>query len=200
MKIARLDEKQVAVARIYCRSILDLAESVGETDSLLEEMQGLLELRDQNLGFQQFMSSPLVDPRERKTLIEKMLRGKLSDLLVNSLQVLNRHGRLDIFETLVEVYRTEHQQRHGQIDVEVTTAVPLSEGLRRELTAAAARMVGREPNLIETVDESLIAGIVVRIGDRKFDTSVATELRGLRHGLSERASQEIHSSRVLSAE
>ena len=195
MKIATLDERQISVARVYCRSILELAETADVAESLLEEMQEVLDLRDRHAGFRDFLTSPLVDPRERRDLIEKMLRGRASDLLVNTLQVLNRHGRLDILETLVEVYRRQHQKRHGQIDVRVTTPVPLSDELRRELAAAAERMVGRRPNLIEEVDASLIGGLVVRIGDRKFDTSVATQLRGLRQTLRETASRAIYTAR-----
>ena len=73
--------------------------------------------------------------------------------------------------------------------------MPLTDELRRELAAAASRMVGRRPNLIEEVDESLIGGLVVRIGDRKYDTSVATQLRGLRQTLRDTASRAIYTAR-----
>jgi F-type H+-transporting ATPase subunit delta len=194
--MARVDEKQVAVARVYCRSMLDLAESGGEAESLLEELHGLVALMEKNDGFRNFLVSPLVDSGERERILEKQLRGKLSDLLVNSLQVLNRHGRLDILETLVEVFRTQYQERHGQVDVHVTTAVPLGDALRAEIEAAAERLAGKTPKLIASVDESLIGGLVIRIGDRKIDTSVARALRNLRDGLGERASQQIYESRA----
>ena len=194
--MARVDEKQVAVARVYCRAILDLAQTKEQAEAMLEEMQGLLDLRDQNAAFRDFFDSPLRDPREREALLEKVLRGRASDLLVNSIQVMNANGRLGIFETIVEVYRTLYQERYGQIDVHVTTAVPLSDDLRQEIMAAASRMVGRQPNLVASVDESLIGGLVVRIGDRKIDTTVAKTLRTLRGTLSERASKEIYASRI----
>ena len=195
MKIATLDERQISVARVYCRAILELAESGDVAESLMDELQDVLDLRQLHPGFREFLTSPLVDPRQRRDLLEKIFRGKASDLLVNTLQVLNRHGRLDILETLVEVYRRQHQKRHQQIDVRVTTPVPLTDELRRELAAAASRMVGRRPNLIEEVDESLIGGLVVRIGDRKYDTSVATQLRGLRQTLRDTASRAIYTAR-----
>ena len=81
------------------------------------------------------------------------------------------------------------------MEVHVRTATPLTAELREKLTALAARRTGREPYLIETVDESLIGGLVMRIGDEKFDASVATKLKVLRGALSNRASREIHSGR-----
>jgi len=194
--MAKVDEKQVAVARVYCRSMLDLAETGEQAVSLLEEMQALLAVMAQNRDFRNFLVTPLVDAGERERILEQLLRGRLSDLLVDSLQVLNRHRRLDVFETLVEVYRTQYQERHGEVDVHVTSAVPLNDALRREIEAATGQLAGRTPKLIASVDESLIGGLVIRIGDRKIDTSVARALRNLRAELGERASQQIHESRA----
>ncbi|MEE8526350.1 MAG: ATP synthase F1 subunit delta [Thermoanaerobaculia bacterium] len=195
--MARVDEKQVAVALVYCRSMLDLAESGEQAESLLEDMRALVAVMEQNENFRDFLVSPLVDAGDRERILEKLLRGRLSDLLVNSLLVLNRHGRLGIFETLAAVYRTQYQERHGEVDVHVSTAVPLSNALRRELEAAIQRLVGRIPKLIPSVDESLIGGLVIRVGDRKIDTSVARALRNLRGELGERASQQIYESRTI---
>ena len=198
--MARVDEKHVAAARVYSRAMLELAENGDQADALLEEMQALVDLLEKHPEFREFLVSPLVETREREAALEKQFRGRFSDLLVNSLQVLNKNGRLGLFETLVEVCRSEYQERHGQIDVHVTAAVPLSDDLRGEIAAAVSRMVGRQPNLIVKMDESLIAGLVLHVGDRKIDTSVARFLRNLRNTLSERASQEIYASRVANAE
>jgi len=194
--MAKLDEKQVSVARVYSRAMLDLAESEGQAESLFEELRDLAALMHRDEGFRRFLISPLVKVGERAKFLEKNLRGRASDLLVNSLQVLNSHGRLDFLDTIIEVYHQEYQGRHGRIDVRVTTAVPLDDALRQQLRSAAERMVGREPELVEEVDESLIGGMIVRVGDRKIDTSVANDLRKLRHRLSERAGQEIHLGRL----
>ncbi len=198
--MTRLDEKQIAVARVYSRSMLELAEASGDADSLLAEMRDVLALRDRNPDLRYLLESPLLDARERTGLLEKLLRGRVSDLFLNSLQVLNEHGRLGVFETLVELYRQGYEERHGKVDVHVRSAVPLDGAARAKLLAVARELAGSEPNLIETVDDRVIAGLVVRIGDHKFDNSVATQLRGLRQTLSERASQEIYSSRLVSAE
>ena len=191
--MARLKEKQVSIARVYSQAMLGLAGS-GAND-LLDELEGLVGLLDSNDELRQLFSSPLVDPREREKAIESMFRGRASDLLVDSLQVLNRHGRLTFLDTIVELYRQEAQEQEGNVDVHVTTAVPLGDGVKKELEALAKRLYGRRPDLVETVDPALIGGLVVRVGDRKIDTSVATQLRTMRQQLEERAAHEIHRSR-----
>ncbi len=190
--MARLDEKQVAVARVYSRAMLDLAVSGGGAESLLEELEDLMTLLEGQEDLNGFFSSPMIEPNERAKILEKLFRGRASDLLVDSLQVLNRNGRLAVLPTVVEVFRQEYQERFDHIEVQVTSAVALSEERRAELQALASEMSGRQAVLVESVDESLIGGMILRIGDRKIDTSVATQLHRLRGALEDRSALEIH--------
>lgn len=193
--MARVDEKQVAVARVYSRAMLDRAQNEGQSESLFDELEGLSGMLRDDAAFRDFITSPLVDEREREQSLEKLLRGRASDLLVDSMQVLNQHGRLSLLETIVEIYRLEFQDVHAVVDVQVTTAVPLSDSLRQELTEATARMTGKKPKIIATVDESLLGGLVVRVGDKKIDTSIVAGLRRMRQSLDDRSAREIHASR-----
>lgn len=198
--MARLNEKDVAVARVYSRSMLDLAAERGEAGSLLEELSALRGYVETDAAIEHFFTSPLIDDDERRALLEKLLRGHASDLLADSLQVLNQHGRLGLLPTIAETYRLEYQERQGHVDVRVSSAVPLAGDLREELRRAIARFVGREPDLVEEVDPSLIGGMVVRVGDRKIDTSVAKDLRELRARLEERAVEEVLRHRAAGLE
>lgn len=198
--MSRFNEKEVAVARVYSRSMLDLAQAEQQAESLLEELRDLLRLMDEQPAFRNLLTSPLVEVRERERLLDNTLRGRASELLVSSLHVLNQHGRLALLPTIYAVYRSEYQERHGQVDVHVASPVPLTDAVRQQIKAAAATLTGRQGNLLERVDASLIGGLVVRIGDRKFDASVATQLRKMRQKLDERAAHEIHISRRAAAE
>jgi F-type H+-transporting ATPase subunit delta len=77
--------------------------------------------------------------------------------------------------------------------VQVSSARPLSDAQRDSLAAAVRERTGLEPSFTETVDPSLVGGLVVQIGDEKTDGSVVTRLRNLGEALLDRASREIHS-------
>lgn len=193
--MARVDEKQVAVARVYGRAMLDRAQAEGAAESLLDELESLAGLLRSNDAFREFITSPLVDQREREQSLEKILRGRSSDLLVDSMQVLNRHGRLALLETIVEVYRLNFQELHGVVDVHVTSAVPLSDDLEKQLVEAASRLTGKKPRINAAVDAGLLGGLVVRVGDQKIDTSILAGLHKMRQALEDRSAREIHASR-----
>ncbi len=193
--MANVSDKEFAVAQVYGQAMFTLAEEKGEGDALLEELRDLAGYLDDHAEFDTFLSSPTIDTDARAASIEKVFRGRASDLLVDSLQVLNGKGRLGVLRSVVEAYRLAHEDRRGRVDVHVRTAVPLSEALRGRLQRAATRVAGKEAELIERVDDSMIGGMIVQIGDRKIDASVATRIRHLGEALHERASHEVHSDR-----
>jgi F-type H+-transporting ATPase subunit delta len=191
------NDRELSIAHVYSKAILELAEQQGEADSLLEELQGLVEYLGRNPELEQFLASPLVDDEDRSRVLEKAFRGQTSDLLLDSLQVVNRKGRLSLLRSIVEGYRSEHRKLRGMVEARVRTAVPLTEALRARVRESVARHTGRQPVLIEKVDPALIGGIIIDVGDEKIDGSVSNKLRELGNALELRASQEIVRSRTL---
>ena len=190
-----MDQELDAVARVYGSAMFDFAGSTGLADALLEELQDLTAYLEQDADFDNFLSTPAVDTASRAKVIEKLFRGKYSDLLVDSLQVLNNRERLGLLRAVTQTYRRLHEEARGHVDVHVRTAVPLTDALRIRLRDVAGKYTGKQAYLLETVDESLIGGLVMQIGDEKFDTSLRSRLKALRAGLLDRASRELHSGK-----
>ncbi len=184
------NEQEVAVARIYARSAFALAAAQGATESLQDELEELVKQLDREPALESFLSSPLVEVGERQQMLDRLFKGRMSEILLDTLQVMNRKRRSGLVRALAEAYRQELEDRTGRVTVSVRTAVPLTEALRQQLLEATARFTGRRATLTETVDESLIGGLILRVGDRKVDSSVARELRQLETQFLNRASQE----------
>jgi F-type H+-transporting ATPase subunit delta len=187
----KLDDRDVAQGRVYAEAMFDLAEESGQGDTLLEELQEVVAFAENDPRLGHFFGSPFVDEHIRARVIETIFRGKGSDLLVDSLQVINRHGRLALLRAVAEAYRLEHRVRRGQVDVVVRTAMPLSDSQRARLVEVLTRVLARRPALIERVEPSLLGGIVVEVAGWKYDASVSNRLQGLSEALHARASEEI---------
>lgn len=186
-------ERQIAVARVYAQALLSLAEAQGTAEDVLAELDELVTLLDAEPALEGVLSSPLVDSKERGQALDRLFQTEMSQLLLDTLQVMNSKGRAGLTRSLAEAYRQEHEALRNQIRVDVRAAVPLSDGLEQQLQQATTRFTGKEAKLKVTLDESLIGGVVLHVGDRKIDTSVASELRDLEQRLNDRASREIHS-------
>lgn len=185
-----INEKHIAVARVYSDALMELAEARDVVEPLEEELQELAAQVDRQPDLRAFLESPLVETDKRRDALERMFRGRLSDLLVDGLQVMNRKGRIGLVPALAHAYHETLNERLGRVEVRITTAVPLDEAQRRHIEAAVAAGLGKKPLLQESVDPSLIGGIVFQIGDRKIDGSVASYLNTLSEALRTRASRE----------
>lgn len=181
----------MALARLYADATRRLAVAQGIEQELLSELDGLLELMDDNPELESMFVSPLVDLDARRQTLERALRGRLSDVLVDALQVMNRKRRLGFLREFVEAYRLEFEEAHGLVEVEVTTPVELSDELKIKVQAVASKLVGARAGLVEKVDESVLGGILIKFGDRKVDTTLARDLSILGDRLMARASEEV---------
>jgi F-type H+-transporting ATPase subunit delta len=190
--MANVDSRETGVARVYARAMLDLAAAPGQEDELLAEVQELGRAIDADAELATFLASPLVSGEARAEVLEKVFRRRASDLLVDSLEVINRHGRLGLLPAIAAAYRDEYRELRGLVDAHVTTAVTLSKAQRASLSAAIAKFTGKQPELIEHVDPSILGGLMVEVAGEKIDSSLATRLHDVGTSLAQRAAQELH--------
>ena len=202
--MASFDDKATALARVYAEAILQVAREQeaalgGDTvDEVRAELEGLGELYARNAGFRKLVTDPVIDSEERAASLERALRGRASDLVVDALGVMNRKGRLGLLPAVAEAYVEAHDRLRRRVAVRVTSAAPLTEDQRARLAAAVESAGGRTPTLRERVDPSILGGLIVQIGDRKADASVATKLHTLSAALLARASRQIQSRQTQS--
>jgi F-type H+-transporting ATPase subunit delta len=124
-------------------------------------------------------------------MIDRMFAGRASATLVNSLKVMARHGRLGIIRDVARTARQLLLQRAGRVSVELETASALDQGLEQEILSSFTAMLGADPIISARINPDLIAGFVVRVGDRVYDGSVRTQLEHMRQGMLSRAVEAI---------
>lgn len=186
------DEK-LALADVYAESLIAVADEQGRTDTIAAEFADLIRYMDKNPEFATFLTADSIDDDARRESLEKMFRGKMDDLLLNLLQVLNRRRRLWLVRSIARAGQLRMQERRDQQEVIVESAIPLTDDLRQSIKDQMSRRIGREALLIERVNPELIGGVVIRVGDMQIDASVASRIAALRRKLRDRATLEIHS-------
>ncbi len=102
------------------------------------------------------------------------------------LLLLASRGRLELLPDVLDIYRERLMEHRQVIQAEVTTATPLAPERVSELQQRLAKITGRAVTMTTKVDQTIIGGIVTRIGSTVYDGSVATQLAKVRDRLSER--------------
>jgi F-type H+-transporting ATPase subunit delta len=191
-----LDDTEQHVARVYAEALLGAAEKGGQAAEILEDLDALVrEVFARDPKLEAFLASAAVGRERKREAIDKAFAGRASGILLNFLNVLNAHDRLNLLRGVAATYHDLYERRAGRMRVRVASAVPLAddqqERLRHELRAA----FGREPVLEARTDPDLLGGLVVQVDDWVYDASVRTRLDNIRKQLIERSSYEIQSGR-----
>jgi F-type H+-transporting ATPase subunit delta len=101
------------------------------------------------------------------------------DLTVRFLGVLGEQERLDLLAAMARAFAALVAEHRGEVTVEVVSAAPLAAEQEEAVREMAASALGRTVDLKTAVDPELLGGLVVRVGSRMIDASVATKLRHL---------------------
>jgi F-type H+-transporting ATPase subunit delta len=178
-----LDPQAMTVAALYAQAALDNLPDDAAAESLADELAELVVLLDGIDGAYMLLASSALRDQSRREVVQRVFAGRVSEPLEALLGVMAAHGRLAILgETSAELRRLLNK-RQGRVEVTVATAVPLSAKDSRELTEELQRAV-KAPLVIRTqVDSRLIGGMVVKVGESRYDASVAAQLARLRAGL-----------------
>lgn len=171
-----LDVGAEQLGKIYARALLAATEAEGSTDQVIAELDRLCdEGLAQNPSLRLAFESPRIDLQEKCRVIDRLF-GDAHPTLVRFLKVMARRDRLGYVAAVRDSVSWLHDEMTGRLLAKVTTAVPLTDSLRGEITNRLSDRFGKSVRLRESVDDSLIGGMVVRVGDTVFDSSVASRL------------------------
>lgn len=193
---AVVDPSTQQVASVYAEAFLSAAEKAGQTDSLVEELDSLVnDVLDVYPGLEAVLSSGVVSPDKKEPMLDRIFSTQASTLMLNFLKVLSRHGRFDLIRAVRSAVQEQYARMQGHVKVEIQTAVPIDGELIGTLRNQLRGMLGGEPQLEQVTDPALIGGIVLRIGDTVYDGSVSTQLKRMYGQLIDRSVHEIQSRR-----
>ena len=179
-----------ALADAYAEALMAQSESEGQLDDLSEEMGQLVGLLDRCDGAEQLLTAALLTLQERCELVRRVFHGRVSELLEAFLTVLARRNRLGLLRSAAGRFQKLLERRRGKVELTVTTPVALDARQQRQLVEELRRTFHAEPILTVRVDQELMGGATVQLGDFVYDASVAAQLRRFSERLNERITAE----------
>ena len=172
--------------RVYARALYDAAKDENRIDAVREELGDFVAAVGEVPELRELLRNPQVDPRARAAALDGVL-GEADELVRNFLMLLTEKGRAGGIEEIAREFERIVAQEEGILDVELTTAVPLSEDEAGEVIAQIEKASGRPVVATRRVDPDLIGGIVLQAGSLRLDASVRGRLDRLRNDLAKRS-------------
>ncbi|MDO4574351.1 MAG: ATP synthase F1 subunit delta [Planctomycetia bacterium] len=135
-------------------------------------------------GFEKLLSSRLVGADEKIGVLDRVLQGTASRVFLDFLRVVARHERLDCLRAIYTESVRRYDELGGRIRVQITSAVALAPETVDQITQGLRKKFGDKELLVSCkVDPATIGGLVVRVGDRIYDGSIATQLENIRRNI-----------------
>lgn len=170
-------------ARRYARALFNTALKSGEVDGVAESLDAIAGAAQGSSQFMNVMRHPLITRERKKELLHQIFEGRVQPVVEHFLFLLIENDRAAILPDVGEQFRTLLDEHRREMDAEAVSAVPLTPTQVDALKARLQAETGYTVRLQTRVDESLLGGLLVRVGDRLFDGSIASQLRRLEEQL-----------------
>lgn len=174
------------IASRYATAVFDLAKEGGELDKLETDLSSLESALADSEDFRELIGSPVYSREEQQSAIAALARAMaLSDVMTNTLRLMAAKRRLFVLPALVQELKTRVADEKGEIIAEVTAAKSLTKAQQDKLAKVLKASVGKTVNINLAVDESLIGGLIVKVGSKMIDTTIASKLAKLQNAMKE---------------
>jgi len=170
------------VASRYAQSLIELADENKVTDAVLNDMELLLTTTNGNKDFHVFLNSPLIKADKKNNVFDKLF-GDFQEITKRFIHLLTKNNREMILPIIAEEFITRLNTIRGIVPLTITSAVKLDETVKATILERLNKHIEGSIELTEKVDESLIGGFVVRMGDTRIDASIAHQLNEMKQRL-----------------
>lgn len=168
------------VNRRYAKSLIDFAREQGQVEEVKKDVDLILDAMAESREFRVMLKSPVIKSDKKKDVMDAVFSSRVTETMAHFIKIVINHGREDQLEETLRSFINQYRAMKGVEEALITTAHPLSETQRQEISAKLTEITGKQMDITEKVDNSLIGGVKVRVGDRQYNGSIAAQLAELR--------------------
>lgn len=171
----------VRAASRYAKSLLELADEKGVLEEVQQDMLLLNSVCEENRSFLLMLKNPIIKHRKKKAILELIFNGKVNDVTMAIFDIITRKNREAILPSIATEFIKQYNIKKGVEVAKVITTVPLDAKLKKEFENIVLQISkSKSVQLEEVVDENIIGGFVLKVGDRQIDDSIKTKINELK--------------------
>jgi F-type H+-transporting ATPase subunit delta len=167
------------IARVYAEALFGVAKDKGKLDEIHEQLGEIADAIAENRDLQVFFFSPYFSSAEKRAGIGRVLSGAESEL-VNFLELLAEKHRMPVLFRIRRRFDEMWAKEKRRLAVRLTSAVDLPKDVVEEVGSQIEEQTGQTIELETNVDENVLGGIVLQVGNMVLDASVRNKLERLR--------------------
>jgi len=167
----------------YAKAILDMAQDKKVLDAVEKDMRNIVATISDSNELKEVLSSPVISESAKKASLLQIFKG-VNGITEGAIGMLADNKRIAMLNEVALKYIILNEDRKGKGVAYVTTAVPLDSALEKKVLKQVAAITGNEVTVKNIIDESILGGFVLRVGDLQYDASIANKLNNLKREFS----------------
>jgi F-type H+-transporting ATPase subunit delta len=175
--------KNESAAGQFAQAILELAIPRNLEESVDRELSVIKGIVQSMPTFKLFLKDPSMSESEKRRVLDAGFEGKVCEIVLNALRVMNRHGRLGLIGDIADEYHKRLDTHMGRVKVRLVSAAPLDPDLTEQVRQSVGQALGKTPILESTVNPNIIGGLVLQVGDKLIDGSVKKQIELMKNRL-----------------
>lgn len=170
---------ETRIARVYAGALYEAAVDAGSVEAVRGDLAAFVGALAESTELRALLLDKRMSGEEKKQALMQLTEGG-DGLVRNFLRVLVDKRRETVLEEVYSLFEQKAEADAGVVKVELATAVPVPDTVRQSLLKSLESSLGKKVELTITVDEAVLGGVKLRIGDRIADASLRHRLEGLR--------------------
>ena len=169
------------VAGRYANALFELAKEQKAVPATSKALDNLSRAIAESSDFRRLLVSPVFKSEDQMAAIEALAgKGEFTGLALNFVKLMCANRRLAVLPDAIADFKAMVAEANGEVVAEVTSAEKLSPAQLKDLTAALNARVGKDVQLVTSIDQTLLGGLTVKIGSTLIDNSLKTKLQNLK--------------------
>lgn len=173
------------IAARYSKALIDLAMEQGVLEQVYNDIKYVKETCKTNKSLVVFLKSPVIKTDKKTAIIQEVFGGKLTKLTEVYLNLITTKKREKYLTEIADEFLNQYKAKKNIITAVVTTASGIDDIVRKQLVDIVKGNGNNEVVLEEKIDQDIIGGIILRVGDKQVDASIVRKLNNLKHRFKE---------------
>jgi F-type H+-transporting ATPase subunit delta len=165
----------------YAKSIIDLSIETKSLEEVKSDMALVSKVIGENSQLEAILNNPIVPLDKKAGILSDLFFGKVHPISSSFMKLMVDKGRSSIVYSASKQFVTQYNELKGIVTAEVTSATALTAASRDEIITIVKKEIGANEVIIkEKVNDDLIGGFILKVGDKQFDASIAGGLNKLK--------------------
>ena len=165
----------------YASALYDLAAEKKLVDPVVEDLSNLKNILKDNKELSLVVKSPLITSIDKLNIFESLLKKiNANELTSTFLKVIEKNKRFSNLASIITQFMNINSQKRGDVLADITSAGELNDDQKNNITNQLKSILGDKLSLSFDVDKSIMGGLIVKVGSKMIDTSLANKINKLK--------------------